>query len=165
MTKKFTTIYTHSDVRSLVFATQNDDPDLAQQSDADECDINIIMKKYGAGGMLPQRTDLPKSGDFTAVTDFRSALDLVDQAREAFADVPAAVRKQFNNDPAQFMAFMENPENKDEIKKLGLAKAEKIPETSLADIAKILKEQNGNSNNQSPSNQSASGPGGQPGPR
>lgn len=135
------TPFTVDDAWSLQFGTINDEVSLTQQSDAEECDINVIMTKYNPAGAFPQVTDAPTYGDFSGVTDYRSALELVQRADEAFAEVPAETRRLFNNSPSAYLEFVENPENKDKIKELGLGKISKIPETTLADIAKILQGQ------------------------
>lgn len=137
---KFDTPYTVDDKRSASFATINKDPSLTTQSDAADADINIIMKRYGATGQFPQLTKEGIYGDFTQVTDYGTALHLVQQADEAFSEIPAEIRRKFNNNPQEFLEFVHNPENRDEIKKLGLTIPEKIPETTLGDIANILKE-------------------------
>lgn len=159
MKHRFQTPFTVTDEWSGLFSSENNEPSLTQQSDAAESDINIIMKQYGQSGMFPQVTTAPSYGDFSGVTDYRSALELVQRADQAFQEVPASTRKLFNNDPASYLEFVQNPENKDKIKELGLANAEKIPETTLSDIAKILKEKNESANNNSgpASGQSASG--------
>lgn len=36
-----------------------------------------------------------------------------------FDEIPAAIRQKFNNDPGQFIDFMQNPENIESIEALG----------------------------------------------
>jgi len=93
---------------------------VVQQQFAEECDINTIVKRFGITGELPNGVAMPLSGDFTGVADFQSAMQMVRQAQESFMELPAAVRERFANDPARVIAFLENPENRDEAIKLGI---------------------------------------------
>lgn len=123
--------YTPDD--SLDTATVNNEESLTVQSDAEECDINFIMKRYSVTGQLPQLNAIqPLFEDFTEVTDYRGALELIRDAKEAFLNVPAHIRAQFGNDPQAFINFAVNPENIDQMRKWGLANpAEKKDTTSV----------------------------------
>lgn len=76
---------------------------LTKQSFKDECDINIILARAERSGMLPARDAMPQFGDFSEVPDYLSALDIIDQAESQFMSLPAAVRKECDNDPAVFL--------------------------------------------------------------
>ena len=91
-----------------------------QQQFAQECDINEIVRRFGITGELPFDQRMPVSGDFTGVTDFQSAMEAVTRAQAAFNDLPANVRARFRNDPAEMLAFLEVPENREEAVRLGL---------------------------------------------
>jgi len=96
------------------------DESLAVQSEAEEADINTIVKRFGLGVPLPQGVYMPQYGDFTGVTDYQSALNLVMQADDSFMQFPADVRARFDNDPAKMISFIEDSSNRDEASKLGL---------------------------------------------
>lgn len=128
---KFITPYTHTDARSERFATKNEQPSLTQQSDAAETDINLIMSRYQQTGQLPQRLTQPLFGDFTTVPDYRQAVEAINAANEAFMQIPAKIRGQFGNDPAEFIKFASNPENKEELQKMGLLA--EAPQPTLAE--------------------------------
>lgn len=94
-------------------------PSLAKQSFKDECDINTIMKRYERTGMIEHINK--HRGDYTDATgveDYHTSLNQVLAAQEAFASLPSRVRSNFNNDPGQFMTFVENPENRDNLHEL-----------------------------------------------
>lgn len=96
----------------------------AKQSFKDECDINNILKSYMENGKIPSNMkDIAsgKFGDFTQVTDYQNSLNIVLQANEMFASLPAAVRDRFQNDPTKFLEFTNDPKNLDEMVNLGLA--------------------------------------------
>lgn len=92
----------------------------AQQQFAEECDINTIVRRFGLTGELPKDVVAPMQGDFTEVVDYKTALDMVRAADEAFMKMPAEVRTRFNNDPQRFLEFTSDDRNRDEARKLGL---------------------------------------------
>lgn len=98
------------------------EPTRTQQQFAEECDINTIVRKFGITGELPSDVRVPQSGDFVAVQDYQSCMNVIRAAEEAFMEMPAEVRSEFDNDPGKFIAFVENPENLERARKLGIAK-------------------------------------------
>lgn len=117
---------------SLKYATFNDGEDMTQQSDKDDSDINIMMVKYGASGRLPQVLQQPLYGDFTNVSTYKEAAEMVRAAKEAFMEVPAEIRERFNNDPQQFIDFSTDPKNIDELVKMKLADKRELPQNKDA---------------------------------
>lgn len=99
-----------------------------QQAHKDDADINVIVRRFGLTGELPENFRMPVSGDFTGVSDFQTAMQMVVAAQEAFMELPGEMRARFNNDPAQLMAFLEDGSNRDEAEKLGLV--QKKPEVT-----------------------------------
>lgn len=110
-------------------------PSRTKQSFKNECDVNLIMKKFKkimgedylnryngyVGGQF---------GDFSQVVDYRTAIEQVRQAQGVFDALPAMIRKRFDNDPASFLDFCQNPANADELVKMGLATASKQEQPS-----------------------------------
>jgi len=97
-----------------------EDASLAQQQFKEECDINNIMEKFGMTGLIPQSPLTATYGDFSGVYDYHSALNAIIDAEGQFDALPATLRARFDNDPANLIDFMENPENRSEAEKLGL---------------------------------------------
>lgn len=97
-----------------------EDVSLAVQSARDEVDINTITRRFGLTGELPEGVRAPVFGDFTEVTDYRTALHSIMEAEASFMAMPAEVRSRFGNDPAAFVDFCSTPGNEDELKRLGL---------------------------------------------
>lgn len=96
-------------------------PSLTEQHHKDACDVNFIMRQYQERGVLPEMRSGGTFGDFTASpADFREACELVRTARERFDSLPSTVRERFNNDPAELLDFLDDPENRAEAEKLGL---------------------------------------------
>lgn len=92
-----------------------------QQSQKEDADINVIVRRFGVTGMIPQVQRLPTFQDFEGVFDFQSAQNALVQANRAFMQVPAAVRARFANDARLFVDFCSDPKNLDELRSMGLA--------------------------------------------
>lgn len=99
------------------------DPSLAQQSFKDETDINVLLERFKVTGVLPQGVAMPTFGDFTGISDYRTAVDAITKASNAFMDMPANVRNRFDNDPQKFLEFCSDDKNRDEAIRLGLVPA------------------------------------------
>lgn len=101
-----------------------------KQSFKNECDINRIMKRFKktAGADFLELCEGPSGalyGDFTNITDYRSALDQVKRAEASFEALPWQLRKRFNQDPGEFLDFALNPANHNEMVEMGLCVPEK----------------------------------------
>lgn len=98
-------------------------PSRTQQQFKDEVDTNKIITRYQQTGQI--RIDARKAmyGDFTNVTNFNDAMNQLAYAQQAFDQLPAAIRDRFNNDPAQMLRFLDDPTQRDEAVRLGLAVA------------------------------------------
>lgn len=109
-----------------VWKSDGNDPIHTQQSFKAECDINTIVNRAREKGIMPTNIRQPFYGDFSDVPTFENALKTVMEAEDRFMSLPAKVRAQFDNDPRQFLAFADNPENAAELVKLGFA-TERVP--------------------------------------
>lgn len=97
-------------------------PSLTKQSSKDECDINTIMAKYAKTGILEHtREHHGEYGDYAEASTFLESQIIVHEAQEMFNTIPANVRKDFNNSPAEFLEFVQNPDNIPEMIDMGLA--------------------------------------------
>lgn len=107
------------------------EPTLTQQAIAEETDINVIVAKARATGQLPNRDIKGVFQDTTQIPDYQSALNILNEADEAFASLPSNVRAKFKNNPAELLNFISNDQNYDEAVKLGLVqpKPQETPET------------------------------------
>jgi len=115
--------------------------DRTQQSFKDECDINVLMKRYEKTGILPTGRDLPPQfGDVTSV-DFMESMNQVATVRGVFSQLDARTRARFENDPAQMLDFMADPANRAEAVKLGLLPKvpEEAPQSAVAVPAEAVK--------------------------
>ena len=132
--------YTVTAARSKQFATVNKEPSMTQQSDKDDADINIIVSRFAKSGQLPAVQMEPLYADFTSAPDYRTAVELTNKANEAFYQIPARIRGQFDNNPQEFIAFALDPKNKDKMKEWGLTAPEQPKTISLEYINNTLQQ-------------------------
>lgn len=100
----------------------SDLPSLTRQEFAAECDINTLMAQYEKTGVINHfNRGAPQYVDFEAVPDLQTALHTLHEATAAFNNLPAIVRKEFDNDPVQFIEFATDPKNLDKMREYGLA--------------------------------------------
>lgn len=97
-----------------------EDPSLAQQQFKDEVDINVLLERFKVTGVMPQNVVLPQYGDYTGISDYRTAAEVLRRADNAFMDLPAHIRARFGNDPQKFLEFISDDKNRDEATRLGL---------------------------------------------
>ena len=117
-----------TDAASRESAIICDDNSLTLQSEAEDADINTIVRRFGITGQLPSNVRVPTSGDFTGIGTYHEAMNLLLDAEASFMQMPAEVRVRFNHDPQEFINFAENPDNYDEAVRLGLA----VPKPALS---------------------------------
>lgn len=105
---------------------------VTQQHFAKEADIHNIIKAYDRTGLIANvNRGVAQYGDYSEINEYRESLDFVNQAKENFAALPSEIREKFANNPGDFFEFASNPENVDEMIKLGLAEpaaGQKSPE-------------------------------------
>lgn len=126
-----------SDLISFETGLECLDPTRTQQHQAEEADINTIVRKFGITGQLPQNVRAPTYLDFEDVIDFHSAQNAIIAAKESFMKMPANIRASFDNDPGAFVDFCSNPENRDELKKMGLLAPEPVGREPTPDVADV----------------------------
>lgn len=113
-----TAVYVEHDPVQFV----DDTPSMTRQEFAAECDINVLMAHYEKNAILPPTNRKePSYFDASAVPDFREALDIAREATDAFLRVPAAVRKELDNDVYRFVEYCQDEKNIDNLRKWGLA--------------------------------------------
>lgn len=113
-TKRVYTVFTDEEVAHQKIK-------MADQSFANECDQNLIMRRHLAG----QNVDhlFKRQGvyrDLTLIPDLQEAMAQVTHAQQAFMELSADLRKRFANDPVQLVEFLNDPANDNEAVKLGL---------------------------------------------
>jgi len=115
-----------SDATGLYF--DPNDPDSQSrtlQSDAESCDINLILERAARAGGLVENGNgrTPMYGDFTNLPNYADALQIVMDAEESFMSLDAKMRARFDNDPQKLLEFVSDASNRDEAIALGLVAA------------------------------------------
>lgn len=104
-----------------------EDPSRTVQASKDECDLNVIIKKYLRTGELPEARKAAYM-DLSEIPDLKGALDTVIAAEEAFMSLPASVRRYFDNDPVKLVEFSSDDKNYAKAAELGLVTPRKLPD-------------------------------------
>lgn len=97
------------------------------QSFKEECDVNNIMARFTRTGVVDWVNKREARYGDASSADFQQSMLIVAEAKSRFAGLPAALRARFRNDPGEFLAFAEDPENRAEAIKMGIFKPEVAP--------------------------------------
>jgi len=93
-----------------------------------ECDINVIMKKYQKTGVLP--IGIENNGVYLDVSDvptYQDCLNTVISAQNAFNELPSALRKRFGGDIERYLEYVNDPKNVSEMIELGMIEKKVAP--------------------------------------
>lgn len=116
-----TKIITRRSNGSIRIQTKNDAVSKTDQSFKEDCDVNLILKRFmKTGQQLPPITGI--YADVSEVPNLDTALTQLNQAQNAFDSLPSDVRRRFGNSPVELVNFLKNPDHYDEGVKLGLLK-------------------------------------------
>ncbi len=116
-----------------------------KQSFKDETDINMILKRAQKSGTISHLNKFEaRYGDFSNFDFFEAQLKLA-KGGEIFDALPVELRREFNQSPADFFNYVNDPANKDRLGKLLPALAEPgrqnlSVKTASADDAKAVLE-------------------------
>ena len=97
-----------------------DSVDMCEQHHRDSVSIRNIIASYRRTGMMQQSAI--RAGTFMDTInspDFIEAQRILATANSVFESVPAAIRQEFDNDPAAFLEFIQNPENRNKMIEFG----------------------------------------------
>ena len=111
---------------AVPFATTGDSRTI--QSAKKETDINHIVSQYQKTGAITHfARNGAKYGDFSG-PEFDQAMLIVAKGQTMFEELPSNIRNRFKT-PKEFLEFVQDPKNADEMRSLGLrepvSKAEK----------------------------------------
>jgi len=110
----------------------NTGPGLTKSDMKQESDINFIMSKYQKTGLVSFVNENQAEYMEAPEMDFHEAMEYLAKSNELFGEMPSSLRKRFNNDPGEFLDFVHDENNADEMVKLGLAKRVTEPTPSPA---------------------------------
>jgi phage internal scaffolding protein len=95
-------------------------PGKTEQCHAQECDMNYILRDYQRSGLVRHANRNQGRYDDVSAVDFQSAMDTVTTAQRMFDDLPSNIRKRFANNPTNFLEFVSDPSNREEMIQLGM---------------------------------------------
>jgi len=99
-------------------------PSLTIQADKDRTDIRNVVARAMRGKSTSVHLLQGESRDISDLPSYMEAMNVVARANQMFEQLPSALRDRFGNDPRKLLAFMDNKDNLDEARKLGLVKPE-----------------------------------------
>lgn len=87
-----------------------------KQAFKDQTDINKLLAKAARGDTI---SHLAKHGavygDFTDIDDLLVAQQRLAKGQEIFDALPGEIKREFNQNPAEFFNFVNNPANQDKL--------------------------------------------------
>lgn len=120
-----TNTYRHEKNPVINFDT---DPGKTEQHHKDDVSTQMIVNKARKTGVVEHVAAYKGTyGDFINAPDFIEASLQIARAKTMFESVPAHIRKDFQNDPAHYLEFMQDPKNREKIEAYGLD-ASHLPE-------------------------------------
>lgn len=96
---------------------------ITEKHHKDECDINKILAQFMETGILPEsKIRNPQYGDVSD-HNFQDIQNQLANAKTLFEELPELVKARFNNEPFEFLRFVEDEKNHPELVEMGLAHA------------------------------------------
>ena len=144
MVKKFRSVYDLENRKRVSTTFKCDDItnpmyiDKTKQSFAANLDVNNIVKLHPNLDPSEVTDNQIKTilanpdlyGEYDSEHDFATALNIVNRAKEQFDTLPSALRRRFKEDPYEFLSYVNDKNNLEEMKSFGLLK-EEIPSTNI----------------------------------
>ena len=95
-------------------------PTLTEQNHKRACDINFLVNRYKETGSFGD--NMRNDGEYVDASNvtFHEAMNLVTKAQQQFDELPSHLRKRFANNPGEFLDFINDDNNIEEARKLGL---------------------------------------------
>lgn len=97
-------------------------PGKTEQAHAKDTDINYILKDYTRTGFIKHANRNQGRYDDVTGVDFQDAMNIIATANSMFENLPSQIRKRFNQNPAEFLDFVQNPANGTEMERMGILK-------------------------------------------
>lgn len=89
-----------------------------KQSFKDSCDINKLLEKGARqGGLSHLERHGARYGDFASI-DWENLPMQLAEGRQVFNELPAELKREFNQDPSQFFDYVTDPQNENRLTEL-----------------------------------------------
>lgn len=117
--------------RPYVCDCTNDDK-ITEDSHKAEVDINNIIKRHGMDLIRKTAVAYRNDMEYGEVTgeSFQEAMNKVVKAQDSFNSLPAEVREKFQNNPVNYLDFINDHANIEDMIKMGIA-AKREPEQPI----------------------------------
>lgn len=106
---------------------------ITQNEFADECDINYLVEKHVKGGIPFPTSNIYK--DVSDVPTFQDAQNTILKAKESWMNLPAKVRRHFNDNIESFLGALSDPNQKDDLIHLKVFQAPEAPNLTAEEPA------------------------------
>jgi hypothetical protein len=93
---------------------------LTEQAHKNECDMNVILRDYQRTGFIKHAKEHEGRYDDVSAVDFQQAMITVANVKSMFEELPANFRKEFENNPSNFLAFAQDPNNGPMMQEMGI---------------------------------------------
>lgn len=84
-----------------------------EQNHKDEVNINNIVKRHGADIIAQTNAVMALQYDDLPSNDFQETMNMILKGQQAFDTLDSKTRAEFENNPAKYMDYVHNPENRD----------------------------------------------------
>lgn len=108
-----------------------------EQHHKESCDIRFIMAQFERTGMIDHvAKHQAQYGSLVGKPDYLEAMNIVANANSMFESIPAQIRARFQNKAENFLEFIQDEENREEMGELGfstnhLPELQEAPKESL----------------------------------
>lgn len=98
------------------FNSRDFDESMTKQSFKDQTDINKILYKAARGDAISHLAKHGATyGDFSDVDDLLTAHERLQKGTQIFEELPAEVKREFDQSPQKFFNFVNDPQNVDKL--------------------------------------------------
>lgn len=94
-------------------AVENGEIIRVEQSHKDEVDINNIIKRHGADIIAKTQQVMALTYDDVTTNDFQETMNMIIKGNQAFQSLDSKTRAEFENDPAKYLDYVHNEENRE----------------------------------------------------
>jgi phage internal scaffolding protein len=95
---------------------------LTEQHHKKSTSMNFILDRYRKTGIIQHvNAQEQRYDEYPDSITLHQAMNIVASASSMFESLPSSIRKEFNNDPGQFIDFVQDEKNYASIKEMGLS--------------------------------------------
>lgn len=111
-------------------AVENGEEVRTEQAHKAEVDINQIVKRHAGREDLLMNTSqiMNLQFDDNPTNDFQEMMNMVIQGQQAFEQLPLEIKRKFGYNPAEYMDYVRNPDNRYQLIQWGMIEPAPEPE-------------------------------------